>query len=124
MTDALGPWRRHEVVPGPEATDEQALRRYIAGTVSTWFHPVGSCKMGIGEDAVVDPQLRVRGMTGLRVVDASIMPQIVSANTNAASMMIGWKAGEIILGETRAEGQTARQVHTPPAVVSTRESAR
>jgi choline dehydrogenase len=124
MADALRPWRRQEVVPGPEANDEQALRRYIAGTVSTWFHPVGSCKMGIGEDAVVDPQLRVRGMFGLRVADASIMPRIVSANTNAASMMIGWKAGEIIMGETREEGHTAHPDHAPAAVASITESAR
>jgi choline dehydrogenase len=110
MTNALKPWRRHEVVPGPAAIDEKALRRYIAGTVSTWFHPVGSCKMGIGEDAVVDPELRVRDITGLRVADASIMPQIVSANTNGAAMMIGWKAGEIILGDARASagGESAK----------------
>jgi choline dehydrogenase len=65
--------------------------------VSTWFHPAGTCKMGIGEDAVVDPTLRVRGLDGLRVADASIMPDVVSVNTNAASMMIGWKAGGLLL---------------------------
>jgi choline dehydrogenase len=99
MADAFVPWRVREVVPGVAVQDESSLRAYIAGTVSTWFHPVGSCKMGIGEDAVVDPQLRVRGLSGLRIADASIMPDIVSANTNAASMMIGWKAGGIILAE-------------------------
>jgi choline dehydrogenase len=112
MADALRPWRLREMVPGPEVTDEQDLRRYIAGTVSTWFHPVGSCKMGVGEDAVVDPQLRVRGMAGLRVADASIMPQIVSANTNAASIMIGWKAGGIMLGEV-GEASEAAPRHAP-----------
>ena len=97
MASAFRPWRVREVVPGPGAQDRRSLRDYIAVTVSTWFHPAGSCKMGVGEDAVVDPELRVRGITGLRVADASIMPDIVSCNTNAASMMIGWKAGEIIL---------------------------
>jgi choline dehydrogenase len=63
--------------------------------------------MGIGEDAVVDPQLRVRGLEGIRIADASIMPDIVSANTNSASMMIGWKAGGIILGEELAHAKTA-----------------
>ncbi len=98
MANAFRPWRVREVVPGPLAEDQRSLREYIATTVSTWFHPAGSCKMGVGEDAVVDPELRVRGLTGVRVADASIMPEIVSCNTNAASMMIGWKAGEIILG--------------------------
>ncbi len=121
MTEAFAPWRRHEVVPGPEASDEASLRRYIAGTVSTWFHPVGSCKMGIGEDAVVDPQLRVRGISGLRVADASIMPSIVSANTNGASMMIGWKAAGIILGEER---DSASATQAPDAVAAAAESAR
>jgi choline dehydrogenase len=124
MTSALQPWRRHEVVPGPDALDEQALRRYIAGTVSTWFHPVGSCKMGVGEDAVVDPQLRVRDMAGLRVADASIMPQIVSANTNGASMMIGWKAGEIILGETRSGSGADSAEFGPYTPVGAAESTR
>jgi choline dehydrogenase-like flavoprotein len=63
-------------------------------------------------------------MFGLRVADASIMPRIVSANTNAASMMIGWKAGEIIMGETREEGHTAHPDHAPAAVASITESAR
>lgn len=112
MTDTFKPWRVREVVPGPEARDERSLRRFIAGTVSTWFHPAGSCKMGVGEDAVVDPELRVRGMTGVRVADASIMPDIVSCNTNAASMMIGWKAGEIILGD-RAGAFTAQENALP-----------
>jgi choline dehydrogenase len=107
MADAFSSWRVREVVPGEAVQDEASLRAYIARTVSTWFHPVGSCKMGIGEDAVVDPQLRVRGLEGIRIADASIMPDIVSANTNSASMMIGWKAGGIILGEELAHAKTA-----------------
>jgi choline dehydrogenase len=92
---AFAEWGAHEVVPGLDAD----LERYTRQVAGTWFHPVGSCRMGIGGDAVVDPQLRVRGLRGLRVADASIMPRIVSVNTNAASMVIGWSAGELLLGE-------------------------
>jgi choline dehydrogenase len=92
-TGAFGEWREREVVPGPGADLEQFVRT-VAGT---WFHPVGTCRMGSGADAVVDMELRVRGLEGLRVADASIMPEIVSVNTNGASMMIGWHAAGLIL---------------------------
>jgi choline dehydrogenase len=91
--EAFREWREHEVVPGPTADLEQFVRT-VAGT---WFHPVGTCRMGSGADAVVDMELRVRGLEGLRVADASIMPEIVSVNTNGASMMIGWHAAGLIL---------------------------
>nr|MBA3416544.1 hypothetical protein [Chloroflexia bacterium] len=77
--------------------DDDEIARYVERDVSTWFHPVGTCRMGIGADAVVDPDLRVRGVAGLRVADASVMPDIVSVNTQAAATMIGWKAGEMVL---------------------------
>jgi choline dehydrogenase-like flavoprotein len=70
--------------------DEIRLR---AGTV---YHPVGTCKMGVDEMAVVDPRLRVRGIEGLRVADASIMPEVTGSNTNAPSMMIGERAAALI----------------------------
>ena len=70
---------------------------YAGETVGTWFHPVGTCRMGTGDDAVVDPKLAVLGTTGLHVPYVSIMPDIVSVNTNAASMMIGWHAGDLLL---------------------------
>jgi choline dehydrogenase len=91
---AFEEWRDREVVPGPDADLEQYVRR-VAGT---WFHPVGTCRMGRGADAVVDEELRVRGLEGLRIADASIMPEIVSVNTNGAAMMIGWHGAGIILG--------------------------
>ena len=64
--------------------------------VSTYFHPTGTCKMGVDDQAVVDPSLRVYGVTGLRVADASIMPSVTTGNTNAPSVMIGEKAAELI----------------------------
>jgi len=89
-------WGIREVLPGSHVTDETDLRAYLEKATSTYYHPVGSCKMGIDADAVVDPELRVHGMTGLRVVDASIMPSLPPTNTNAPAMMIGEKAADII----------------------------
>jgi choline dehydrogenase len=94
---ALDDWRASEHFPGVAVEDDEAIAGYVERDVSTWFHPVGTCRMGIGDDSVVDPSLRVRGVAGLRVADASVMPDVVSVNTNAASMMIGWKAGEPLL---------------------------
>ena len=75
---------------------DAALERYIRRTSNTVWHPVGSCKMGHDKMAVVDDRLRVRGLTGLRVADASIMPTIVSGNTNAPCIMIGEKAADLV----------------------------
>jgi choline dehydrogenase len=91
---AFEEWRDREVVPGPGAD----LEHYVRNVAGTWFHPAGTCRMGSGADAVVDHELRVRGLDGLRVADASIMPEIVSVNTNGAAMMIGWHAAGIMLG--------------------------
>lgn len=88
-----------ELGPGRGQDDDEQLERYIRRTATTTYHPVGTCKMGPPSDAlaVVDPQLRVHGLEGLRVVDASIMPNIVSGNTAAASMMIGERGASFIL---------------------------
>lgn len=95
-TDAMREWVDKELLPGPEVTDERALREYVARTVNTWFHPVGTCRMGVDGDAVVDPALRVRGLENLRVADASVLPEITSGNTNAPTLMIAWRAADFI----------------------------
>jgi choline dehydrogenase len=87
-----------ETSPGIALKTDQQLEDYIRATASVTQHPVGTCAMGIGPDSVVNPQLRVYGTAGLRVVDASIMPTIVGANTNAAVIMIAEKASDMILG--------------------------
>ncbi len=78
-------------------TDDQ-LRDYVRRSVITYHHQVGTCKMGIDEMAVVDPTLRVHGIEGLMVADASIMPQVTTGNTNAPSIMIGEQAARFLLG--------------------------
>src|SRR4249920_2185639 len=78
-----------EMVPGEAAGDDTGLSNFARNTGGTVFHCVGTCRMGSDEASVLDPQLRVRGVERLRVIDASVMPQITSANTNATSLMIG-----------------------------------
>jgi choline dehydrogenase len=84
--------------PLPVPTDAAALAAFVRTTASTVWHPVGTCAMGTGPEAVVDPQLRVRGVAGLRVADASVMPTITRGNTNAPSILIGERAAAFILG--------------------------
>ena len=97
---AFAEWSGGEYFPGPAVESDAEIETYIREYVSTWFHPAGSCKMGTTEDAVVGPDLRVIGTSGLRVADASVMPTVVTVNTNAASMMIGWRAGDLVLATT------------------------
>jgi choline dehydrogenase-like flavoprotein len=86
-----------EVLPGPQVNSDDEIRDFIRRNSLTAFHPVGTCAMGPGPDAVVDAGLNVHGMKGLRVVDASIMPVIVGGNTNAPTIMIAEKAADMIL---------------------------
>jgi choline dehydrogenase-like flavoprotein len=77
---------------------EESLRAFARSHADCLFHPIGTCKMGVDDMAVVDPSLRVHGVEGLRVVDASIMPTLIGGNTNAPAMMIGEKAADMIRG--------------------------
>ena len=86
-----------EVAPGPSAIDDQQLLTHIRAARYTQFHPTCSCRMGNDPSAVVDPELRVRGTAGLLVFDASIMPSLVSGNTNATTIMIAEKASDLYL---------------------------
>lgn len=87
-----------EVLPGLDRQTDAELLEFAANGGGTVFHPVGTCRMGSDARSVVDPSLKVRGVEGLRVIDASVMPDMVSANTNAASIMIGEKGAALVLG--------------------------
>jgi choline dehydrogenase len=91
--------RADEIEPGPSVTSESALIEFIRRASDTIYHPAGTCRMGNDARAVVDSQLRVRGIRGLRVADASIMPDVVNATTHAACVMIGSRAADLVLGE-------------------------
>jgi choline dehydrogenase len=95
-TKALAPYLTEEYRPGAAAASDEDLLEFARQHAQTIFHPSGTCKMGVDADAVVDPRLRVRGVQGVRVVDCSIMPTIVSGNTHAPVVMIAEKASDLI----------------------------
>lgn len=95
---ALGRYVRQEHFPGSGVRTQADFEAYAREYGRTSYHPVGACRMGVGADAVVDPTLRVHGIEGLRVCDSSIMPSLVGSNTNAATIMIGEKASDLIRG--------------------------
>ena len=97
---ALKPFVLAERVPGPTVNTDEEMAGYACRSAKTDHHPVGTCAMGTGADAVVTPELKVRGIDGLRVCDASVMPRIVSSNTNATVFMIAEKAADMIRGRT------------------------
>ncbi len=100
MSDAFTPIRGRELFPGADVQDEWALESGLRQMMDSEYHPVGTCRMGTDETAVVDPELRVRGVDGLRIADASIFPDITSGNTNAATVMVGEKAADLLLRST------------------------
>jgi choline dehydrogenase len=100
---ALASWIVRETRPSVQAQSDDELLAYVRGIAQTSYHPVGSCRMGSDPDSVVDARLRVRGVTGLRVADASVMPTMPSANTNAPAMMIGDRAARFLLEDLRCE---------------------
>ena len=106
QTSAFDQFRGREVAPGDDVTSDEALEAYIRENCGTVFHPVGTCKMGTDPMAVVDAELRVHGVEGLRIVDASIMPTITTGNTNAPTIAIAEKAADLI----KAAGCISQQV--------------
>ena len=96
---AMDQFRGIEFKPGPDAQSDDELIQWIGKTAETAYHPIGTCRMGNDKNAVVNDQLQVHGIEGLRIADGSIMPTLVSGNTNAACIMIGEKAADMILAE-------------------------
>jgi len=98
---AMKPYVKREVKPGPDATDDAALLEFARNNGATIFHPTGTCRMGVDALAVVDTRLRVNGTSGLRVIDCSVMPTLVSGNTNAPAVMMAEKAADMIREDAR-----------------------
>jgi choline dehydrogenase len=97
-SEVFKPFNGGESLPGADVQTDEQIAEFISQYAETLYHPVGTCKMGVDEMAVVNPELKVHGIEGLRVADASIMPIITNGNTNAPSIMIGAKCAEMILG--------------------------
>jgi choline dehydrogenase-like flavoprotein len=100
---ALAGYGGRELAASADAKSDEQIEAFIRSRADTIYHPAGSCRMGNGALDVVDAKLQVRGVTGLRVVDASIMPRLVSGNTNAPTIMIAEKAADMIKAASRAE---------------------
>jgi choline dehydrogenase len=112
--DALRPYVVSEYLPGDKIQSEAEWETYLRSYSWRGEHPIGTCKMGVDELAVVDPELRVRGVEGLRVVDASIMPTLITGHTNAPTVMVAERAADLIRGAANGTGQ--------PALAATRQS--
>lgn len=98
---AMRPYVDFEMSPGPDVQAREEWLQFARNNGQTIYHPIGTCRMGLDADAVVDPELKVRGLTGLRVVDASVMPSMVSGNIQGAVMMVAEKGADLILADAR-----------------------
>jgi choline dehydrogenase len=99
---AFDPVRGAAIFPARNDLDDAALADFVRAKAETIYHPIGTCRMGNDEASVVDPQLRVRGIAGLRVIDASVMPNLIGGNTNAPTMMLAERASDLIRGQALA----------------------
>jgi choline dehydrogenase len=102
-TEPLAGWLKREVAPGPDVTGDEELGEYARKVAHTVYHPAGTCKMGAADDrlAVVDPELRIRGLEGIRIADASVFPTMTTVNPMIGVLMVGEKAAELIGGGDR-----------------------
>jgi choline dehydrogenase len=101
-TSSLTPYVAEEINPGPECNSEEDFVEHCRKSALSLLHAAGTCRMGVRADAAVDPYLRIHGLDRLRVIDASVMPTIVSGNTNAATIMIAEKGADFLLADARA----------------------
>ncbi|MFC4913417.1 GMC family oxidoreductase [Actinomadura gamaensis] len=95
-TAPVSRYAERPMLPHPDGDDDASLEAYVRAHAETLFHPTGTCRMGVDDDSVVDPDLRVRGVEGLRVADASVLPEIIRGHTNAPSIMVGERAADLI----------------------------
>ncbi|NUN66821.1 choline dehydrogenase (plasmid) [Pseudanabaena biceps] len=117
QTSAFDQFRGEEVAPGADVQSDEAIADHIRASCTTLYHPVGTCKMGIDSMAVVDPELRVHGIEGLRVVDASIMPTLTTGNTNAPTIAIAEKAADLIKAARSSSKQKRQAVRTQSLII-------
>lgn len=103
---ALAHWRAREVAPGPAVVTDDEIASYVKRNLASYHHQVGTCRMGTGPGSVVDPRLRVHGVPGLRVADASVMPVVPSGNTHAPTVMIGERCADFLLEKDPSGAQS------------------
>jgi len=111
---AFDPYRGEELTPGKDVKTDDEILAWIKANAETEYHPTSTCTMGTDNMSVVDPELRVHGVANLRIVDASIMPTVVSGNTNAATIMLAEKAADIIAGRMPLPASYAPVYQSPP----------
>jgi choline dehydrogenase len=111
-TRAFSPWLKQELMPGPDVRGHRLLREFVRRNADSYHHQAGSCKMGLDDMAVVDTELRVYGVEGLRVADASVMPVVPSGNCHAGILMIAEKCADLIKDEYALHTEESKRHHS------------